>query len=323
VAIVKGPSLAVSAYGDAGCRSYSDIDICVRSEVDARQLVRALPDRHVQETDQSSFIERLRDPGKIHLHGGGLTIEIAFPLVCECDPMLSLLHHNAARLLRVPASADALLSPDPTIHFIFLILHMTVNHWFSRLIWFVDLAALWRAASARIDLDLVRQELKRLGWCSAAASALDFGRRHFGADLPFLPMPADHGWHRQFLERLTSPDTVVNQKISYYHGSWPGRLMSRTLWTCGFTILTDADDRGRRLTNHATRSSYERVFLALRVERQWIKTFLRILTFIPLFLTVVVARVASFIWLHDRYSTADDKSTSNFSHDGPADHPRR
>jgi hypothetical protein len=299
IIFLKGPALCQQAYGDAGVRSYGDLDVFVRSDEDARRILAALDCNYNEEPCDGTFVDRLRDPGKLKADVGGWPVEFCYPvdvfssgqhaINSACDPMLDLLARHADRLLATPFDAETLPLPDPGLHFVFLLEHLALNHLFTRLVWFLDLAALQRQTAGGFSA-LVTTELAQLQARNVAAAAVDFCRQHIDEKFPaFEPARRDASY--RLLQRMTSAEAISEQRLSFYPRKRWRRLAMRlfkigTLW-----MLTDTASGlpGRWTAN--------RIVYALRLRNQGLKTTVAFAITCIRLLMLGVARAAAELLL--------------------------
>ena len=142
--------------------------------------------------------------------------EFRYPLDPPGEPMFDLLLGNQNKLKVIPETADDLINPDPSVHFVFLIQHMAVNHLFSRFFWFLDLAVLLRKNRESMDLQWIETELDRIGQTNAAAVASTFCRKYIDPDYPVFArkIPA---WNYSAMQNLAHPENIINGRFGTHH----------------------------------------------------------------------------------------------------------
>ncbi len=237
VAVLKGPALVEQAYGDGGLRGYGDIDLFVGSRDEALRLLAKLKCSDVFEKGVHGLSARLREPGKIAATLDGVTLELMYAVSAPTDPMQALLERHREALLTVPDGVAELLDPDPGLHFVFLILHMAVNHMVSRLIWYWDLAMLVQAQRARIDPQWIARELEALQVVNLACSVSRVCQRDWDIVLP-VPV-ACPGWNQPFLRYATKPEVVLHRRLNVWGVSTFGKLYLRTVHGAALYLLCD------------------------------------------------------------------------------------
>ena len=183
--VVKGPVLAMQAYGDPTIRSYGDLDLLVRQQ-DIRRATESLLAVGYQAAIPLSAIDAGRIPGQY--------------LFTKSDPNLIVELHNDLTLRYFPIQLplEKLFAQRTVVHLdhhevpalavedelVYICVHGATHLW-DRLRWIADVAALVTYQSD-IDWMAVRQTAKEVG----AERMLHTGL-HLAADLLRAPMP-DH-----------------------------------------------------------------------------------------------------------------------------------
>jgi hypothetical protein len=225
IANLKGPVLANQAYGDPGIRAFSDLDLWARSRADALKLLGALECRVTEESDLKGPIRRLRSPGCMQAALDGWEIEIRYPSGEATDPMIDLLNRYDPALSS--PDGDCLAAPHPAWHMVLLVLHMSWYHYYSRLVWFLDLAALVSRRRSQMDFDWILEESRRLHAGNLIGTASRFCRENIDPSFPAFPLdPA--AWNYRFLSLASAPATIVRGKFSL-HQRTPWKR-ARVLW---------------------------------------------------------------------------------------------
>lgn len=242
LSVLKGPALTTQAYGDGGLRGYGDVDLFVRTRNDALRLLARLGCHTIVEKDIHGLSSRIREPGKVGAEYGGVTLEVMYPVAAPADPMQALLCRHADSILRVPDGLPGLLDPDPNLHFMFLVMHMAINHMCSRLIWYWDLVMFAEAQSKRLDADWLARELQVFQILGVASAVGAVCKRHWNAVLP-LPAPKK-GWNQPFLSYATRPSVILDRKLDLWSASRLRKLLLRTLYAAGLYLMCDPQARG-------------------------------------------------------------------------------
>ena len=139
---VKGPALAVQAYGDPAMRSYGDLDLLVRQR-DIRRATELMSAAGYQPAVSLSAIDAGKIPGQYlfsHQHSN-LLVELHNDLTLRYFPRRLPLEDFFARQIRVPLDgreAPALAVEDELV----LICIHGAKHFWERLMWIADVAAL-------------------------------------------------------------------------------------------------------------------------------------------------------------------------------------
>jgi hypothetical protein len=222
---MKGPVLAGQAYGDTGIRAFSDIDLWTNSRSGLLGLLHALDARIVQDNDLLGPVRRSRGPGSIEATIDRWEIEARYPTVRPTDPMLELLFELGPEHWR--AEEGCLAAPDPSMHLLILLFHLSWYHYFSRFVWFLDLAALVSRRRDEIDLDWVQFQAQRLNTANVLGIVALFCRRHIDAEFPSFPLDTA-AWNFRFLNSTLDSSVIAAEKFSLHqHGLYN---QVRILW---------------------------------------------------------------------------------------------
>jgi hypothetical protein len=222
---LKGPVLAGQAYGDTGIRAFSDIDLWTVSRTGIFKLLDALDARVTEDSDLGGPLRRIRAPGAVLATLDGWEIEIRYPTPEPTDPMLQLLaeFHSSCW----PPDDGWLAAPDPSRHLLVLLLHMSWYHYYSRFVWFLDLAALVSRRRAEIDFDWILHETRRLHAANLLGVAARFCRQHIDPSFPEFPLD-QAAWNYGFLSRTADADTIASGRFSLHQRNIVS--LSRILW---------------------------------------------------------------------------------------------
>jgi hypothetical protein len=196
--VVKGPVLAVRAYGDPAMRSYGDLDLLVRQR-DIRRATELMMDAGYDAAVPVAAIDAGRIPGQYLFSrpDSKLIIELHNDLTLRYFPRrfpLERLFERQTRMQLDSREVPALSVEDELV----LICVHGAKHLWERLMWIADVAAL---VSRQVNLD----------WDRAASSAREVGAErmlHVGlrlaATLLKLRLP-DH-----VLEKVKSDKMAAN-----------------------------------------------------------------------------------------------------------------
>jgi Uncharacterised nucleotidyltransferase len=160
--VVKGPTLAMRAYGDPAMRSYGDLDLLVRQR-DIRCATELMSAAGYQPAVSLSAIDAAKIPGQYlfsHSHSN-LLVELHNDLTLRYFPRPLPLEDFFARQIRVPLDgreAPALAIEDELV----LICIHGAKHFWERLMWIADVAALVTRQSA-IDWKRVADSATAVG----------------------------------------------------------------------------------------------------------------------------------------------------------------
>jgi hypothetical protein len=183
--IVKGPVLAMQAYGDPTIRSYGDLDFLVRQR-DIRRATEALEAAGYEAAVPLSAIDARKIPGQYLFSRTEtkLIVELHNDFTLRYFPRRLPIEEFFARQIRVcldGQEAPALSVEDELV----LISIHGAKHLWERLMWIADVAAL---VSRQTSID----------WARAEASARAVGAEHLlhtglllAADVLDAPLPED------------------------------------------------------------------------------------------------------------------------------------
>ncbi|OLC97969.1 MAG: hypothetical protein AUH86_06200 [Acidobacteria bacterium 13_1_40CM_4_58_4] len=181
--VVKGPVLAVQAYGDPAMRSYGDLDLLVRQR-DIRCATESLIAPGYQAAVSLSAIDAGKIPGQYLFSkpDSKLLVELHNELTLRYFPRPLPIEDFFARQIRVRLDAyeaPALAVEDELV----LICIHGAKHFWERLTWIADVAALVSRQTS-------------INWERAAASAREVGAEHLlntglrlAADVLRAPLP--------------------------------------------------------------------------------------------------------------------------------------
>jgi hypothetical protein len=170
--VVKGPVLAMQAYGDPGVRSYGDLDLLVRQR-DIRRATELLSVAGFAPAIPPSAIDAEKIPGQylFSMPDSHLIVELHNDRTLRYFPRRLPLEDFFARQIRVCLDfheAPALSVEDELV---FICVH-GAKHFWERLMWIADVAALF-TRQAGIDWQGVADSAKAVG----AARMLHTGLR--------------------------------------------------------------------------------------------------------------------------------------------------
>jgi Uncharacterised nucleotidyltransferase len=183
--VVKGPALAVQAYGDPGLRSYRDLDLLV-PERDIRRATESLEASGYQATVPLGAIEAGKIPGQylfFHPETESL-IELHNDLTLRYFPRRLPLEKFFARHIQVRLDAREIPALSVEDELVYLCIHGTKHFW-ERLSWIADVAALVTRQSG-INWQGARETAQEV----RAERMMHTGLR-LASDLLHAPLPAD------------------------------------------------------------------------------------------------------------------------------------
>src|ERR1700730_2393146 len=160
--VVKGPVLAVQAYGDPAMRSYGDLDLLVRMR-DIRRATESLIEAGYRAQVPVSAIDAGKIPGQYLFSrpDAQLLIELHNDATLRYFPRRLPLERFFERQIRVQLDARQVPALSAEDDLVLICIHGAKHLW-ERLIWIADVAAL---VSRQTGLD----------WLRVAASAKDVG----------------------------------------------------------------------------------------------------------------------------------------------------
>lgn len=289
VALLKGPAIVKQAYPDAGQRAYGDIDIFVQSRNDALRLVNALSSIDTF-SEHQGFLKRIKNPGEVRTVIGGWILEISFPEIPYADPIQDYLNAEGNDVFRVHDDLDSLLNPNPSVHFTYLIMHMVINHFCSRTIWFLDLVALVRSREEDMDWNRITHDLGRVGLLNVAAHVSEYCRLHIDPNFP--SMESDRkGWNDGFIRRLLQPTSVVNNRHCLQHAGFLPRVYAYASNTADFYLIGDSKKK-RWL---ATRRSAARFLYGAGINNHFMISLTKVLSVLLVFTLACLVSFSTFV----------------------------
>jgi hypothetical protein len=153
--VVKGPVLAIDAYGDPAIRSYGDLDLLVRQR-DIRSATEALVGAGYEATVPLSAIDARKIPGQFLFRtpDSRLLVELHNDLTLRYFPRRLPIEEFFARQTRVPLDGHEVPALSLEDELVYICVHGATHLW-ERLGWIADVAALvtrhrdidWQAAS--------------------------------------------------------------------------------------------------------------------------------------------------------------------------------
>ena len=180
--VIKGPVLAVEAYGDPGMRSYGDLDLLVRQR-DIHRATELLIRSGYQPAISLGAIRAGKIPGQYLFSKADakLLVELHNDLTLRYFPRPLPIEDLFARQIRVRVDAHEVPAPSLEDHLVLICVH-GAKHFWERLHWIADVAGLisrqpnidWERASAsakaveaehllhtglRLAVDVLRAEL--------------------------------------------------------------------------------------------------------------------------------------------------------------------
>jgi hypothetical protein len=181
--VVKGPVLAVQAYGDPAMRSYGDLDLLVRQRDIRRATELLLADGYRAQVPLSA-IDAGKIPGQYLFRrtDSNLLVELHNDFTLRYFPRRLPLEKFFERQIRVPLDgreAPALSVEDELV----LICIHGAKHFWERLIWIADVAALVSRQTG-LDWNRVTASAREVGAERMLHTGLQLARDLLGTQLP-------------------------------------------------------------------------------------------------------------------------------------------
>jgi hypothetical protein len=183
VLVVKGPVLAVQAYGDSAMRSYGDLDLLVR-----QRDIRRATELMIADGYQAAVPLRAVDAGKIpgqYLFSNPdskFLVELHNDFTLRYFPRRLPIEEFFARQIRVRLDAHEVPVLSVEDELVLICIH-GAKHFWERLMWIADVAALVTRQST-MDWERVAESTNAVG----AERMLHTGLR-LAADLLHTPLP--------------------------------------------------------------------------------------------------------------------------------------
>src|SRR5271154_2926317 len=142
VLVVKGPALAMQAFGDAAMREYGDLDFLVR-HADIARATQLMMDAGYQPQIPLSAIAAGKIPGQYMFRQSEakLLVELHNDRTMRYYPRGLPIEQLFARSVRVPMDGREIPAPAVEDHLILICIH-GAKHFWERLMWIADVAAL-------------------------------------------------------------------------------------------------------------------------------------------------------------------------------------
>jgi hypothetical protein len=162
VMVVKGPALAVQAYGDAAMRKYGDLDFLVRDK-DIAKATQLMMDAGYAAEIPLSTIAAGKIPGQYMFRQAAtkLLVELHSNRTMRYYPRPLPLDKLFARQTRVNIEGRTIPAPCAEDHLIIICVH-GAKHFWETLLWIADVAALI-SRSTEMRWGLVEQSARDVG----------------------------------------------------------------------------------------------------------------------------------------------------------------
>ena len=225
-AIVKGPALAELAYGDAGMRSYADLDVLVEPRAFDRVL-ESLDAAGLRPLDRNWRTIRRLMRGELHfLLPSGVPLDLHWHLVNMYRGRMRI---DTAGMLgraeRVTLGGVVAPTLDPTDGMLHLALHGTLSG-ADRLLWMKDIAT---AAAARPpDWDVLVERAVEWRIAAPVGFMLRRARAVLGAPVPAAVVDRVSPWQTA-RGRLTTASLLLTRSMGLGIGGAARWLVGRTV----------------------------------------------------------------------------------------------
>jgi hypothetical protein len=160
--VVKGPALAVQAYGDAAMRSYGDLDLLVRHR-DIRRATELMSAAGFVPAVPLSAIHAGKIPGQylFSKRDSSLLVELHNDHTLRYFPRRLPLEDYFARQISVPLDAHEVPALSVEDELVLICIHGSKHFW-ERLMWIADVAALVTRQTG-IDWQRVAESARAVG----------------------------------------------------------------------------------------------------------------------------------------------------------------
>jgi hypothetical protein len=181
--VVKGPALAMQAYGDPAMRNYGDLDLLVRQR-DIRCATESLEATGYQATVSLRTIDAGKIPGQYLFSkpDAKLLVELHNDFTLRYFPRRLPLEKYFARRILVPLDAHEIPALAVEDELVYICVHGATHLW-ERLGWIADVAALVTRQSG-IDWQGVTETAKEVGAERMLHTGLRLASDLFHARLP-------------------------------------------------------------------------------------------------------------------------------------------
>lgn len=214
--LMKGAALIEAVYKDKGVRPLSDIDLIVASREDALRLIERLNgEKH---SGENFISRRYKDHVRMScfVYPGGfdrrIEIEIYFPVEDSYYPLPELFFNNAHRLFKNARRINHINTPDSSLHFLILLVHLVHHHLGSRLIWYLDMAVLVDEYLECMEWDFIISECKRLEFKNILFYILQMLKTNFRLKVPEAVLKeagSTPAFNDGFLKEMVSARNVI------------------------------------------------------------------------------------------------------------------
>jgi hypothetical protein len=182
--VLKGPALAVQAYGDAAMRNYGDLDLLVRDR-DIARATQLMMDAGYQAHIPLSAITAEKIPGQYMFRqpDAKLLVEIHNDRTMRYYPRALPIEQIFARHARVVIDGREIPAPCVEDHLVIICVH-GAKHFWERLMWIADVAALI-ARQTELDWELAGRSAQSIG-----ADTMLHGGLLLATEVLHAPVPA-------------------------------------------------------------------------------------------------------------------------------------
>lgn len=241
LAFIKGPVLADEAYQDVGLRSFADIDLMVPSRDDGYRLAAALGVDIRSDGRRAGIVNKVRNPARLTLVLANWEVEIRYPLQELRDPLYLLI--GRLDFSDLHKTSEGIYAPAPEWHIAFLVLHMATYHYFSRFVWFLDLAAVMRSIHGRLDWNKLTCMVSELAMNNQMAAVSHFCRNHIDGRFPQF-YPVTDSWNYPFVRHLVRVPVIASGRYNKQHEKLRKWIFAYLFSMSHLFLMTDPPVKG-------------------------------------------------------------------------------
>jgi hypothetical protein len=181
--VMKGPALAVQAYGDAAMRQYGDLDLLVR-DADLARATELMTEAGYQPHIPLSAIAARKIPGQYMFRQteAKLLVELHNDRTMRYYPRGLPLEKIFSRSKKVAIDGREMAAPCVEDHLVMICVH-GAKHFWERLLWIADVAALLER-HAELDWELARATARDAGAETMLHGGLLLAGEVLGARVP-------------------------------------------------------------------------------------------------------------------------------------------
>ena len=181
--VVKGPVLALRAYGDPGARQYADIDMLVR-DGDIQRAAEIFIAAGYQSRVSVAAIQAGKIPGEYRFRRGGAgnIFELHTGRTLRYFPLSLPVEEYFQNKILLPLDGHSVPALSPEHEFVLISIHGATHFW-ERLMWIADIAAFVHNRT-EVDWNRVRGCAMEVGAERMVRLALVLAERLLGVPVP-------------------------------------------------------------------------------------------------------------------------------------------